>query len=306
MTLYLSPSLTPAEIQQAAKQGISGVKSYPRGVTTGSDQGVESYERYYDVFEEMERQDLVLNLHGEVPSNPKDVRPLLSRSFESSKRKQGTTVLNAEPRFLSHLISLHSRFPRLRIVLEHATTQEAIQTVLALGPTVSCSITAHHLLLTIDDWAGQPLHYCKPVAKSYEDRTALRQALISGNPKFFLGSDSAPHPFRNKMPSLPLTAQGEVEKACSACAAGVYTSPYLLPIIAHAFEAVEPVIPLDRLEDYVSNNGRAFYRVQAEEGRFVTLRRSQGKVERAFRLGGEDYVIPYKAGEAIGWEVVRD
>lgn len=224
---------------------------------------------------------------------------------------QGTTVLNAEPRFLSHLTKIHEAFPSLKIVLEHATTASAIQTVLSLGPSVGCSITAHHLLLIIDDWAGQPLHFCKPVAKTYEDRRALREAVLSGNPKFFLGSDSAPHPFHNKMPALQVDKEEQVTCASCACAAGVYTSPYLLPIVAHAFEAVEPRIPLERLQDFVSNNGRRFYGVPATEPT-VTLRRTDGSsrpVKHAFSLkgaaGSDGWIVPFKAGKDVGWEIVQ-
>lgn len=219
-------------------------------------------------------------------------------------------MLNAEPRFLSHLTKIHQAFPSLKIVLEHATTAAAVQTVLSLGPSVGCSITAHHLLLIIDDWAGQPLHFCKPVAKTYEDRRALREAVLSGNPKFFLGSDSAPHPFHNKMPSLKVE-QEEVTCASCACAAGVYTSPYLLPIVAHAFEAVEPRIPLDRLQDFVSTHGRTFYGVPATTEPVVTLKRTDGSskpVKNAFSLkegGGDGWIVPFKAGKDIGWEIVH-
>jgi dihydroorotase len=130
MTLFLSPDLTPEEVRKAKASGVvAGVKSYPRGVTTGSDAGVESYERYYDVFAEMERQDLVLNLHGEVPSNASAVRSVVAPLSWPLTPLQNISVLNAEPRFLEHLVSLHKRFPKLRIVLEHATTQEAVETV---------------------------------------------------------------------------------------------------------------------------------------------------------------------------------
>jgi dihydroorotase len=102
------------------------------------------------------------------------------KNSESFSNAQGTTVLNAEPRFLQHLVKLHKRFPKLRIVLEHATTSEAAETVKSLGETVACTITVHHLALTVDDWAGQNLHFCKPVAKGYDDRRALREVIASG------------------------------------------------------------------------------------------------------------------------------
>jgi dihydroorotase len=163
-----------------------GVKSYPKGVTTNSDGGIESYDAYYPVFEAMEHVDMVLNLHGEVPSDASAVR------FESSLRNptlilvQNIHVINAEPAFLPHLRKLHAHFPRLRIVLEHATTRAAVETVKSLGSTVACTITAHHLALTVDDWAGQSWNYCKPVAKFPEDREALREVIREGEINFSL------------------------------------------------------------------------------------------------------------------------
>lgn len=141
-----------------------GVKSYPRGVTTNSEGGIESYETYYPVFEAMQEVDMVLNLHGEVPSSA----------------SSNTCVLNAEPKFLPHLRALHKAFPRLRIVLEHATSREAVECVKELGDTVACTITAHHLALTVDDWAGQSWAFCKPVAKYPSDREALHEVVREG------------------------------------------------------------------------------------------------------------------------------
>jgi dihydroorotase len=119
---------------------------------------------YYPVFEAMQEVDMVLNLHGEVPSDP----------------TSNIHVLNAEPHFLPHLLKLHAAFPRLRIVLEHATTRAAVEAVKACGPTVACTITAHHLALTVDDWAGQSWHYAKPVPKYPDDREALREVVKEG------------------------------------------------------------------------------------------------------------------------------
>jgi dihydroorotase len=138
MSLYLNPNLTPDEVRKAAKAGISGVKSYPRGVTTNSDGGIESYTVYYSVFEAMEQVGMVLNIHGEVPSDP----------------DSNICVMNAEEMFLRHLVQLHKDFPKLKIVLEHATTKAAVDTVKSLGDTVACTITIHHLYLLVDDWAG--------------------------------------------------------------------------------------------------------------------------------------------------------
>lgn len=303
MTLYLHPSLTPAEIEKAAKSGIvKGVKSYPRGVTTNSDGGIESYEAYYPVFRAMEAHGLVLNLHGEVPSDP----------------ERDITVLNAEATFLAHLHKLHAAFPKLRIVLEHATTRAAVEAVKACGDTVACSITAHHLELIVDDWAGQPLHFCKPVAKLPDDRRALREAIASGHPRFFLGSDSAPHPLANKFPSAATHGGAEhlAESACG-CAAGVYTSVRLVPLCAHLLESFGA---LDRLEDFVSNNGRRFYGAPVKEGtRKLKLRRTGEESERiplvcvhpkhkemADTEKGKLQVVPFWAGKRIGWEIAPE
>lgn len=275
MTLYLSPDLTPEEVRKAKQAGIVGVKSYPRGVTTNSDGGIESYEVYYPVFEEMQKCDLVLNLHGEIPSDA----------------ASNTCVLNAENAFLPHLKKLHEAFPKLRIVLEHATTRAAVDMVKSLGDTVACTITAHHLAMTVDDWAGQSWHYCKPVAKYPSDRQALQEVVHQGHPKFFLGSDSAPHLAHTKSVATPT----------QPCAAGVYTSPILLPLLAHILESFGA---LDRLQGFVSDYGRAFYRQPAgANARRIILGRVKGiRVEDTWPLGG-DCVVPFWAGKEIGWEI---
>ncbi|KAH9973028.1 Dihydroorotase [Lactifluus volemus] len=246
MTLYLSPDLTPDEIRKAKKAGIIG--------------GIESYEAYYPVFEAMEDVDMVLNLHGEVPSDG----------------SANVHVINAETTFLPHLRKLHAQFPRLRIVLEHATTREAVETVKSLGPTVACTITAHHLALTVDDWAGQSWNYCKPVAKFPSDREALRQVIREGHPRFFLGSDSAPHPSMKKSTSSP--NQG--------CAAGIYTSPILLPLTAHLLESFGA---LDKLGSFVSKNGRAFYKKEVSVTEYSLK---------------EEQVVPFWSGKDLEWEII--
>ncbi|KAJ6516163.1 Dihydroorotase [Mycena sanguinolenta] len=279
MTLYLSPDLTPEEIVKAKEAGIVGVKSYPRGVTTNSDSGIESYEMYYPVFEAMQRVDMVLNLHGEVPSDA----------------KTNTHILNAEPKFLTHLHSLHKAFPRLRIVLEHATTRAAVEAVKACGPSVACTITAHHLELTVDDWAGQSFNYCKPVAKYPDDREALRQVIREAHPRFFLGSDSAPHPYDSKSTSNP--TQG--------CAAGIYTSPILLPLVAHLLESFDA---LDNLEGFTSTFGRRFYRreLNAQNTQNIVLQKV-GPYVIVGKYGVDEHsVVPFWAGREINWKIVSN
>jgi dihydroorotase len=169
--------------------------------------------------------------------------------------------------------------------------------VASLPLNIACTITAHHLHLTIDDVAPQPYHYCKPIAKEPRDRAALQAAIISGNPKFFLGSDSAPHPMASKTPSI-----ASVEVAPSPCAAGVYTSPILIPLVATLLESFGA---LDKLEGFVSIHGRKFYGVEPKKGKELRLRRSTGKKVVSV-MGGEGgvEVVPFWAGKELGWEIV--
>lgn len=242
MTLYLNEQLTPAEIYKAAACGIVGVKSYPRGVTTNSDQGVSSFTPFYPVFESMQSVGMVLNIHGESLSDP----------------ARNICVMNAEEDFLSQLRQLHRDFPRLKIILEHATTAAAVCCVQELGDTVGCTITAHHLYLTVDDWAGKVHNYCKPVAKYPNDRQALRDIVSKGHPRFFMGSDSAPHPKHAK------------ESACPC--AGVFTTPHLLGYVAHIFADLGII---DCLDGFIQDYGMEFYgeqllcRAHAQQQRII-------------------------------------
>jgi dihydroorotase len=208
------------------------------------------------------------------------------------------------------LEKLHRDFPKLKIVLEHATTKAAVSTVSKLGPSVGCTITLHHLVLTVDDWAGCGYAYCKPVAKYPSDREALREIIKDGNKKFFLGSDSAPHP-KNK-------------KEGAVCAAGVFTGAYLLPSVLHVFEEFGA---LDKVESFCCRNGREFFgseRIQraldsqlatmaSEEQKKILISRqnTQLKVEKkqqvitdSFQVkGSQDKLIPFWAGKTLNWNI---
>lgn len=232
-------------------------------------------------------------------------------------------MLNAEHSFLPHLLSLHQRFPKLRIVLEHATSAAAIEHVRMCGPTVACTITVHHLALTVDSWAGQPLNFCKPVAKLASDREALRTVVASGDPKFFLGSDSAPHSLRKKMPSahdfvhkqLSSSKSDSAEPSeCPTCAAGIYSSSEILPLLADIFEdeSMSPQIPLERLEGFASKFGREFYKEPVQSGeKDVVLERIQQKrrVPAAYPFTAEDgeteLIRPFYAGKEISWQIQK-
>ncbi|RKP37917.1 dihydroorotase [Dimargaris cristalligena] len=276
MSLYLCPELTPDEIRLAAQAGIVGVKSYPRGVTTNSEAGIESYTTYYPVFAAMQEVGMVLNLHGEVPSD----------------RDHDICVLNAEAKFLTHLQAIHQAFPDLWIVLEHATTREAVDMVKSLGPTVGCTITVHHLELVVDDWAGFHHHFCKPVAKFPHDRAALREVIREGHPRFFLGSDSAPHPRHAK----------ENAQTC----AGVFTTPLVMPYLATILDSFGA---LDRLRGFACDFGRQFYGLPPHpidlplDYPSIQLARRPAIQDPTDSVNNATYVVPFWAGHTLEWRL---
>jgi dihydroorotase len=280
MSLYLHPSINPSTIREAKAAGITGVKSYPAGVTTNSASGVVDYESFHPVFAAMEEEDMILNLHGES-SPTKDV-----------------TVLNAEERFLPTLSDLHHRYPRLRIVLEHCTTVAAIEAVKACDQHVAATITPHHLFLTVDDVVGDPMNFCKPVAKTPEDRLALLNAVVEGNPKFFLGTDSAPHPLHAK--------RGGMGNAPGKCAAGIFTQPYATQLVLGALEQSIEKNELDRnsvtddvLLNFLSEHGRAFYRQETSKDKFRVGGGKEPILERvAFGRQGK-LIVPFRPGQQI-------
>ncbi|KAK6530305.1 hypothetical protein TWF694_003666 [Orbilia ellipsospora] len=284
-TLYLHPSITPETIAHAAKLGIVGVKSYPRGLTTNSDSGVLSYEQFYPVFQAMSDYDIVLNIHGECPSTPaEDVAGI---------EDQDITILNAEAKFLPTLLSIHQQFPKLRIVLEHCTTAAAVEAVRACGPTVAGTITAHHLFLTIDNWADDPFCFCKPVAKLPADRASLLAAASSGDPKFFLGTDSAPHP--------KIAKQGR--SGNNKTVAGVFTQPYAVQLVAEAFDKVG-MADQETLERFCCKFGRDFYKVkekglevEGKDTRKIVLMKGMGEKVVKEIGSGDSAVVPFRAGE---------
>ncbi|EPS36223.1 hypothetical protein H072_10261 [Dactylellina haptotyla CBS 200.50] len=284
-TLYLHPSITPDTIAHAAKLGIVGVKSYPRGLTTNSDSGVLSYEQFYPVFQAMSDHDIVLNIHGECPSTPTE--------DAVGMEDRDVTILNAEAKFLPTLLSIHEAFPNLRIVLEHCTTAAAVDAVRQCGANVAGTITAHHLFLTIDNWADDPFCFCKPVAKLPADRAALLAAASSGDPKFFLGTDSAPHP--------KIAKQGR--SGNNKTVAGVFTQPYAVQLVAGAFDKVGKA-DKETLENFCCKFGRDFYKVREKgievEGgdtRRIVLMKGMGEKVVKEIGSGDGAVVPFRAGE---------
>ncbi|KAI1370926.1 amidohydrolase 2 [Hypoxylon crocopeplum] len=256
MSLFLHPSVTPEVIAKAAAAGITGVKMYPQGVTTNSESGVSNLESFYSTFAAMEQHRLVLNLHGEVLE---------------SLAPADTTL---EEAFLPTLKTLHERFPQLRIVLEHCTTAAAIEAVRACGPNVGATITAHHLYLISDDAHCDPFAFCKPIPKRPTDRDALIKTVVSGDPKFFFGSDSAPHPLQSKTSA----AQGKAP-------AGVFTQPFVTQLVLIALEeAIERGVIIaadvtqEKLEGFLSRFGRRFYKLPEVSGEKIVLERKAEKI----------------------------
>ena len=275
MTLFLHSSLTPEIIREAAGTGvIHGVKLYPAGVTTNSMDGILDIEEFYPVFRAMEDCGLVLNLHGEMTSSSSEI-----------------TTMNAERLFMPSLLGLHREFPQLRIVLEHVSTREGLDAVRQCGTTVAGTITAHHPLITHDDATSDVFSFCKPVAKTLEDRKALVQTIVSGSPKFFFGSDSAPHPIQ--------------QKEAPNHAAGCFTQPYICGYLISALEEgldqgwISPSdITLEKLEGFLSRNGKAFYGLTEGTKRKLTLSREGEKIPE-FVGNGTLRVKPFRSGTKI-------
>ena len=272
MSLYLSKNITPDTVRKARRSGkIYGIKMYPQGVTTGSESGVVSLEPFYPVFRAMQKEGLVLNLHGEEPSG------------------HSVDMMNAESLFLPQLQILNNFFPKLKIVLEHCTTAEAIIAVLECNRSVAGTITAHHLFLTQSDVLGDPWHFCKPVAKTAEDRRALLQAATTGNPKFFFGSDSAPH---------PLSAKSSVNGKKPA--AGVFTAPVATQLVLQAVERGDlprEQLSLSNITEFLSDNGRYFYELGPPE-EYLRLTRDAAVIPKTVGQQGSDTeVAVFKAGQ---------
>jgi dihydroorotase len=270
MTLYLTDHTRPAEIAQAkASEAVYAVKYYPAGATTHSESGVTDLRRCEDTLEAMAQAGLPLLMHGEVTDPAVD-------------------VFDRERVFIERVLRpLVERFAGLRIVLEHITTSEAVRFVESAPSNVAATITAHHLLLNRNamfQGGVRPHHYCLPVLKREEHRRALLQAATSGSPKFFLGSDSAPHARRTK------------EHSCGC--AGVYTAHAGIELYAEAFDAAGA---LARLEAFASLNGPEFYGLP-HNGERITLRRRAWTVPEDFAYG-EDRLVPLRAGGSVAWSL---
>ena len=270
MTLYLTDATAASEIAKAKASGfVKAVKYYPAGATTNSASGVTDLRKCDAVLEAMQAAGMPLLVHGEVTDPDID-------------------VFDRESVFLERTLApLVKRFPRLKIVVEHITTQEAAAFVERASEFVGATITAHHLLLNRNAiFAGgiNPHHYCLPVLKREPHRRALLKAATSGSPKFFLGTDSAPH------------SRSAKESCCGS--AGVYTAHAALELYAEAFDSAGA---LDRLEAFASYHGAEFYGLPRNTAK-VRLEKKAWKVPASYAFGAER-VVPLRAGQSVAWRL---
>lgn len=265
-SIKLTNRTTPKIIHEAKKDGVLVGKAYPVGVTTNSDDGISEFQEMEDVFSAMQEVGMALSIHGEAADS-------------------SIPALKKEEEFLPILDWIVKKFLRLRIVLEHLSTEAAVNYIVWAPSNVVATITAHHLVLTLDDIIGgalQPHNFCKPIAKTKRDRDALIEAATSGNPKFFFGSDSAPHL--------------KCSKETSAGAAGIFSAPVALPVLADVFEKAGCI---ENLENFVSVFGAQFYNLPLNYKEITLIK--------------ESWVVPtitsvsfFKMGEVMNWRVVQD
>ncbi len=271
MALYLTDSTPVNEVKLAAENAdIIGYKLYPAGATTHSEAGVSQLKQVYPCLEAMERFDVPLLVHGEVTDASSD-------------------IFDREKLFIDrYLIPIVKRFPGLRVIMEHVTTRDAVEFIKASSENVGATITAHHLLYNRNAlFSGgiRPHYYCLPILKKECHRRALLDAATSGHPKFFLGTDSAPHTKSTK------------ESSCGC--AGCYTSFAALELYAEVFENQNR---LDRLEQFASINGANFYGLTRNQGT-ITLEKSEWNVPATYP-GEDDVIVPLRAGERLPWRMV--
>ncbi len=270
MTLYLTDNTRPAEIERAKASGVvHAVKYYPAGATTNSDSGVTDIAKCYGVFDAMAAAGMPLLVHGEVTDPAVD-------------------IFDRERVFLERVLApLVARFDRLKVVAEHITTREAVDFIRAAPPRIAATITAHHLLLNRNAlFAGgiRPHHYCLPVLKRENHREALIAAATSGSPKFFLGTDSAPHSRHTK-------------EAMCGCA-GIYTANAGIELYAEAFAAAGA---LERLDDFAGGFGSDFYGLPRNKDK-LTLVAEAWRVPDEVAFGAEA-LVPFRAGENVRWRL---
>jgi len=270
MTCYLTDATDPADLGKGAADGVfTAAKLYPANATTNSAHGVSDVTKIYPVLERMEKEDVVLCIHGEVTEDHID-------------------IFDREKEFIDrHMHAITTEFPNLRVVFEHITTKDAADFVISASDKVGATITPQHLHINRNAMLVggiRPHAYCLPVAKRELHRLALREAATSGSPKFFLGTDSAPH------------LRSMKETACGC--AGIFNAPFALESYATVFDEEDA---LEHFEAFASLNGPAFYKLPVNES-MVTLRRVEVAVPEALPISDEE-IVPFHAGETLRWKL---
>lgn len=270
MTLYLTNQTSTQDIIDAKQAGVVAAKLYPAGATTNSDQAVSGIEALYLIFEEMQKQGLLLLVHGEVTESHVD-------------------IFDREKVFIDqYMAKIVQAFPELKVVFEHITTRDAADFVLAGASNLAATITPQHLLLNRNDLLVggiKPHNYCLPVLKRSSHQQALREVVASGSHKFFLGTDSAPHSKKAK------------ENACGC--AGCYSAWSALELYTQVFDELDA---LDKLEGFASFHGADFYGLPRNSGT-VTLSRQSWTVPDSVILPDGEAIVPFFAGQAVGWKI---
>lgn len=271
MALYLTDATTTDTVVAASQSGFTpAFKLYPAGATTNSAFGVNAVEAMFPIFEAMQKQDVILSIHGEVTD-------------------EGVDIFDREAMFIDTMLTrIVTEFPDLRIILEHITTKEAVQFVSAASAKVAATITVHHLMYNRNDMlvgGMKPIHYCLPILKRDIHQQALIEAATSGDASFFLGTDSAPHPRHAK------------ESACG-CAAGCYTAHAAIELYAEVFQNEDA---LDKLEGFASEYGADFYRYERNPDT-ITLEPLAWQVDESLTFGSDE-LIPTRGGETVQWKV---
>ena len=270
MTLYLTNETTPADITEAKAAGVTACKLYPAGATTNSDAAVKGINALYPVFEQMQKEGVLLLVHGEVTESHVDI-------FDREK------VFIDE-----YMVKIVKDFPALKVVFEHITTADAADFVLAHGDNVGATITPQHLLLNRNDLlvgGVRPHNYCLPVLKRNTHQARLREVVAEGSKKFFLGTDSAPH------------ARHRKENACGC--AGCYSAWSAIELYAEVFEQLGA---MDKFEDFASNNGPDFYGLARNKGT-ITLVKESWQVPELVTLADGTEMVPFFAGQTLNWKL---
>ena len=270
MTLYLTNETTPADITEAKAAGVTACKLYPAGATTNSDAAVKGINALYPVFEQMQKDGMLLLVHGEVTESHVDI-------FDREK------VFIDE-----YMVKIVKDFPALKVVFEQITTADAADFVLAHGDNVGATITPQHLLLNRNDLlvgGVRPHNYCLPVLKRNTHQARLREVVAAGSKKFFLGTDSAPH------------AKHRKENACGC--AGCYSAWSAIELYAEVFEQLGA---MDKFEDFASNNGPDFYGLARNKGT-ITLVKESWQVPELVTLADGTEMVPFFAGQTLNWQL---